>query len=100
MTPDPQRASGAAAVQLLLLLSLATLSLCPDAGEAAPAASRLLASLFPSSSSQIEVAAPIRGPDIKLGDGDVVGGTNYIYKCKICDMPRIFVMDYGSFIVR
>ena len=57
-------------------------------------ASPLLSSLFP----KMEVAPAIRGPDYKIGDGDVVDRKVYIYKCKICDMPRIFVMDYGSFI--
>ena len=81
-----QKTSGAAAVLLLLLLLLLV---------AACSASPLF--LLPSK-ERMEVAPAIRGPDVKLGDGDVVGGKNYIYKCKICDMPRIFVMDYGSFI--
>lgn len=55
----------------------------------------LLPKLLPKN---VEIAPPIRGQDYKLGDGDVVDRKIYIYKCKICDMPRIFTMNYGSFI--
>lgn len=75
--------SGVAVVLMLLAVTLTPT-------EASP----LLSSLFP----KMEVAPPIRGQDMKIGDGDVVDRKIYIYKCKICDMPRIFVMDYGSFI--
>lgn len=43
-----------------------------------------------------EVAPPVYGGDIKLGDGELLAKRFYIYKCKICDMPRIFKMDYIS----
>ena len=44
-----------------------------------------------------EVAAPIYGGALSIGDGDVVGhGGMYVYKCKICDMPRMFKMNYIS----
>lgn len=76
--------SGVAVVLLLLAVTLAPTT------DASP----LLSSLFP----KMEVAPAIRGQDLKIGDGDVVDRKVYIYKCKICDMPRIFVMDYGSFI--
>lgn len=76
--------SGVVVVLCLLVASL------PGPSDASP----LLSALFP----KMEVAPPIRGEDIKIGDGDVVDRKVYIYKCKICDMPRIFVMDYGSFI--
>ena len=47
-----------------------------------------------------DVAPAIRAPsqDLKFGDGDIVDRKVYIYKCKICDMPRLFKMKYGSFI--
>lgn len=47
-----------------------------------------------------EVAPAVRAPshDLKFGDGDIVDRKLYIYKCKICDMPRLFKMKYGSFI--
>ena len=50
--------------------------------------------------SKQEVAPAVRAPssDMKFGDGDIVGRKVYIYKCKICDMPRIFKMNYGSFV--
>lgn len=47
----------------------------------------------------VEVAPPIRGKDIVIGDGDVVGnGGMFVYNCKICSMPRLFKMNMGSFI--
>lgn len=47
-----------------------------------------------------EVAPAIRSPsqDLKFGDGDIIDRKVYIYKCKICDMPRMFKMKYGSFV--
>lgn len=39
---------------------------------------------------------PIQGSPISLCDGDVVGGKLCVYKCKLCDMPRMFVMKYGT----
>lgn len=44
----------------------------------------------------LPIDKPINGPDVNVGDGDVVAGKVYIYKCKVCDMPRIFKMNYAS----
>ena len=44
------------------------------------------------------VDKPIKGKPISLCDGEVVAGKICIYKCKICDMPRLFVMNYASHI--
>jgi hypothetical protein len=80
--------SGAVVVLMLLVAAI-----LPTLTDASPLFSFPLLSKEP-----LEIAPPIRGQDYKLGDGDVVGRKVYIYKCKICDMPRIFVMNYGSFI--
>lgn len=51
--------------------------------------------------SPIEIERPRYGGHIKLGDGDLVGhGGLYVYKCKICDMPRLFKMNHGSSVGR
>lgn len=82
-----QRTSGVAVVLFVLLSTIVVRT-----SDAVPLS--LASSLLP----KVEMGTPIRGADVKFGDGDVVGGKTYIYKCKICDMPRIFVMNYGSFI--
>uniref|UniRef100_T1KH51 Uncharacterized protein n=1 Tax=Tetranychus urticae TaxID=32264 RepID=T1KH51_TETUR len=46
----------------------------------------------------LPVERPIQGEPISLCDGEVIGGKICIYKCKLCDMPRMFVMKYASYI--
>jgi len=58
----------------------------------------LLETLLPLASklSPIPIAKPIYGGDVKLGDGDLVGRSLYVYKCKVCEMPRMFKMNHAS----
>ncbi|RWS25479.1 hypothetical protein B4U80_02120 [Leptotrombidium deliense] len=46
--------------------------------------------------ADVEIGPPINGGKLKLGDGELVADQLYIYKCKICEMPRMFKMAYGS----
>lgn len=51
------------------------------------------------SAKNLPIEKPILAKDhISLCDGEVVGGKLCVYKCKTCDMPRLFVMNYGSHI--
>ena len=54
-----------------------------------------LKSLF-NRHANLPVDPPIMGDPISLCDGEVIGGKICIYKCKLCDMPRMFVMKYGT----
>lgn len=51
------------------------------------------------SAKSMPIDKPIKSKNpISFCDGDVVAGQICIYKCKVCDMPRLFVMNYGSHI--
>jgi len=62
-----------------------------------PKADMLKLKLF-QKMTKLPIDRPIIGPSISFCSGEIVDGRICVYKCKVCDMPRKFKVDYRSFI--